>query len=235
MSEEVDATWLLDPGGLLFAYEQGAFPMDVRDDRGRFRLGAYRADPRGVLPLDGLRVPRTLRRRLSGGGFGLTVDRSFEEVVDGCATRPGLPEDEVWLTPRLVDAYRRLHRWGHAHSYEVRDGERLVGGTFGVAVGRFHTLESMFRREPDAGSAAVLLAALHLRRCGYSVLDVQQRTAHTQRLGVVERDEERFLEDLQRAVADGVTPPAVSGADAPRPPTVAELLGPSATGARHGA
>lgn len=225
MSEEVDATWLLDPGGLLFAYEQGAFPMDVRDDGGRFRLAAYRADPRGVLPLGALRVPRTLRRTLPRHGLALTVDRSFEEVLDGCAARPGLDEDEVWLTPRLIDAYRRLHRWGHAHSYEVRDGERLVGGTFGVAVGRFHTLESMFHRAADAGSAAVLLAALHLRRCGFTLLDVQQRTAHTGRLGVVDRDEASFLEDLRRAVADGIRPPAVAGADAPPPPTVRDLLG----------
>jgi len=204
-----DGAWILDPPGMLFVYEQGAFPMDTRDEDGRFRVAAYRADPRAILDLDAIRLPRTLRRTLRRHGYRLSVDEAFGEVVEQCAQRPGLGPGEVWLTPRLAAAYRALHRWGHARSFEVWDGEELVGGTFGVAVGRSHTLESMFHRAPDAGSAAVLQAAVRLREAGYRLLDVQQRTPHTARLGVRELPEDEFLERLRGALLAGLRPAAV--------------------------
>lgn len=217
-----DGAWILDPPGMLFVYEQGAFPMDTLDEDGRFRVAAYRADPRAVLPLDGIRVPRTLRRTLPGRGYRSTVDQAFERVVTACAERPGLPERERWLTPRLMDAYRALHRWGHARSFEVWDGAELVGGTFGVALGAAHTLESMFHAAPDAGSAAVLSAASRIRDAGYSVLDVQQRTDHTARLGVVELPEPAFQQRLRAALTSGLRPLAVDRSAGPS--DVAQLL-----------
>ncbi|WP_320672037.1 leucyl/phenylalanyl-tRNA--protein transferase [Patulibacter defluvii] len=204
-----DGGWILDPPGMLFVYEQGAFPMDTRDEDGRFRVAAYRADPRAILDLDAIRLPRTLRRTLPRHDYRLTVDRAFREVVDRCAQRPGLDPGEVWLTPRLAAAYRALHRWGHARSFEVWAGEELVGGTFGVALGRAHTLESMFHCGADAGSAAVLSAAVRLRAAGYRLLDVQQRTAHTARLGVEDLAEETFLDRLQAALVGGLRPAPV--------------------------
>jgi leucyl/phenylalanyl-tRNA--protein transferase len=201
-----DGAWILDPPGMLFVYEQGAFPMDTLDDDGRFRVAAYRADPRAVLPLDAVRLPRTLRRTLPRRPYALTVDTAFERVLAACAARPGLERRELWLTPRLEEAYRALHRWGHARSFEVWDGDELVGGTFGVALGRAHTLESMFHSAPDAGSAAVLSAAVRIRDAGFSVLDVQQRTTHTARLGVVEVPEAAFGARLRDAVRGGLRP-----------------------------
>ncbi|MEV4422785.1 leucyl/phenylalanyl-tRNA--protein transferase [Patulibacter sp. NPDC049589] len=201
-----DGAWILDPPGMLFVYEQGAFPMDTLDDDGCFRVAAYRADPRAVLPLEAVRVPRTLRRTLPRRGYRLTVNRAFERVVAACAIRPGLAPGEQWLTPRLEEAYHGLHRWGHARSFEVWDGDELVGGTFGVTIGRAHTLESMFHSGPDAGSAAVLSAAVRIRDAGYGVLDVQQRTTHTARLGVVEVPEAVFQRGLREALRDGLRP-----------------------------
>lgn len=194
---------------MLFVYEQGAFPMDTLDADGHFRVAAYRADPRAVLPLDAIRVPRTVRRTLPRRGYRLTVNGAFERVVTACAERPGLGEHERWLTPRLVEAYRALHRWGHARSFEVWDGDELVGGTFGVALGSAHTLESMFHVAPDAGSAAVLSAAVRIRDTGFTVLDVQQRTDHTARLGVVELPEPAFQQRLRAAITSGLRPLAV--------------------------
>lgn len=204
-----DGTWILDPPGMLFVYEQGAFPMDTCDPDGCFRVAAYRADPRAVLDLDGLRLPRTLRRTLRRHGYRMTVDRAFAEVVSRCATRPGLAAGEIWLTPRLEEAYQALHRWGHARSFEVWDGDELVGGTFGVALGRAHTLESMFHGAADAGTTAVLSAAVRIREAGYRVLDVQQQTDHTARLGVREVSETLYLRQLQAALVTGLRPRAL--------------------------
>lgn len=210
-----DGAWILDPPGMLFVYEQGAFPMDTLDEDGRFRVAAYRADPRAVLPLDAIRLPRTLRRTLPRRDYALTVDAAFQRVVAGCAERPGLPRGERWLTPRLEAAYAELHRWGHARSFEVWDGDELVGGTFGVTLGRAHTLESMFHTATDAGSAAVVSAAVRIRDAGFAVLDVQQRTTHTARLGVVELPETAFQQRLRAALAGGLKPLELRGDDGP--------------------
>ncbi|MCK9248727.1 MAG: leucyl/phenylalanyl-tRNA--protein transferase [Solirubrobacteraceae bacterium] len=217
-----DGAWILDPPGMLFVYEQGAFPMDTCDAEGRFRVAAYRSDPRAILPLDAPRLPRTLARTLRRHAYALTVDRAFADVVDRCGERPGLASGEVWLTPRLARAYRALHRWGHARSFEVWDGARLVGGAFGVGIGRAHTLESMFHDAPDAGSAAVLSAVVRLADAGHRLLDVQQRTPHTARLGVVEVPEGEYLRRLEAAIGAGVRPRRLDPAAGPR--TTAALV-----------
>ncbi len=204
-----DGTWMLDPAGMLFIYEQGAFPMDTCDDDGVFRVAAYHADPRAVLDLEALRLPRTLRRTLPSRGYRLSVDEAFEEVVSRCATRPGIDPGEIWLTPRLEQAYRELQRWGHARSFEVWDGPELVGGTFGVTMGRGHTLESMFHRAPDAGTAAVLGAAVRLLDAGYRVLDVQQCTPHTARIGAREVSEAAYIRRFRASLLGGLQPAAV--------------------------
>lgn len=216
-----DGTWMLDPAGMLFVYEQGAFPMDTCDERGAFRVAAYHADPRAVLELDALRLPRTLRRTLARRGYRLSVDEAFADVVARCATRPGLDPGEVWLTPRLEQAYCELQRWGHARSFEVWDGDALVGGTFGVTMGRGHTLESMFHCAPDAGTAAVLGAGVRLLDAGYRVLDVQQCTTHTERLGAREIAEAVYIRRFRASLLGGLRPVAVSPGDGPH--DVAEL------------
>ena len=124
----------LAPEVLLAAYAEGGFPMDELGARGA--VGLYTCDPRGVLPIDGFRVPRSVRRALRARPYAIRVDTAFAEVAAACA---GPRAGGVWLTPRLVAAYVRLHRAGWAHSVEAWDGERLAGGLFGVALGGLFT------------------------------------------------------------------------------------------------
>jgi leucyl/phenylalanyl-tRNA---protein transferase len=142
----------LQPGTLLAAYRHGLFPMGV-GRHGRAPIGWWSPDPRGVLPLDGLRISRSLRRSLAR--FEVRVDAAFAAVLDGCADPA---RDGRWITRSIRDAYTLLHQLGWAHSVETWQDGRLVGGLYGVAVGGLFAGESMFHRVPDASKVA--LAAL---------------------------------------------------------------------------
>jgi leucyl/phenylalanyl-tRNA---protein transferase len=174
----------LAPGTLLAAYRRGLFPMHVRlGRRGGTELGWWSPDPRGVLPLDGLVVTRSLRR--SCLRYEVSVDRAFGDVVAGCAdpARPG-----GWITSEIAEAYGELHRLGWAHSVEVRDASgALVGGLYGVGIGGLFAGESMFHRVPDASKVALVALVELLREDGRPrLLDVQWATPHLARLGVVQ-------------------------------------------------
>ena len=199
----------LAPDTLLDAYALGLFPMGLGGD-GRPPLGWWSPDPRGVLPLDGFRETRSLRR--SRRALSTTVDEAFAEVVDGCAdpSRSGR-----WITAEVRAAYLRLHRSGHAHSVETRDASgALVGGLYGVVVGGLFAGESMFSRATDASKAALAALVDLLRDDGADgagrVLDVQWRTDHLASLGVVEIPRAEYLRRLGAAVALPA-PPALGG------------------------
>ena len=201
----------LEPGTLLAGYRAGVFPMGTGRG-GRGPIGWWSPDPRGVLPLGGLRMPRSLRR--SCARFELRVDSDFDGVLDACAdpSRSGR-----WITPRVAEAYRRLHRLGWAHSVECwRDG-RLVGGLYGVAVGGLFAGESMFHRETDASKVALvgLVALLAADGDPRRLVDVQWRTDHLATLGVVEVSRPAYLALLARALT---APPPRFTAPAPFPP-----------------
>jgi leucyl/phenylalanyl-tRNA---protein transferase len=186
----------LAPGTLLAAYRNGLFPMDQSGGQ----LTWWSPDPRGVLPLDGLRVSRSLRRSLRR--FELRVDTAFEAVLHGCA-REG--EDGSWITPEFREAYLRLHHLGWAHSVETwtPSGE-LVGGLYGVAVGGLFAGESMFHRSTDASKVALAGLVDLLRRAGHApdrLLDVQWWTPHLGTLGTVEIPREKYLRRLRVALA----------------------------------
>ncbi|MGN6301801.1 MAG: leucyl/phenylalanyl-tRNA--protein transferase [Angustibacter sp.] len=187
----------LEPGTLLAAYRVGLFPMGVGAG-GRAPLGWWSPDPRGVLPLDGVRVSRSLRRVLPR--FEVRVDTAFAAVVQACAdpSRPGR-----WITPAVADAYQRLHELGWAHSVECWQDDRLVGGLYGVAIGGLFAGESMFHRERDASKVA-LVALTDLLRAGGDgarrLLDVQWRTDHLATLGVVEVPREQYRRRLEVAL-----------------------------------
>ncbi|MGQ7352694.1 leucyl/phenylalanyl-tRNA--protein transferase [Quadrisphaera oryzae] len=194
----------LEPGTLLAAYRLGMFPMGV-GGAGAGPLGWWTPDPRGVLPLDGLRVSRSLRR--SAARLPTTVDTAFDAVVEGCAdpTRP-----HRWITPEVAAAYGRLHRLGWAHSVEVWDGEpgdRLVGGLYGVGVGGLFAGESMFSRTSDASKVALvrLVSVLSADGDPRRLLDVQWRTDHLASLGVVEVSRAEYGARLRTAL--GAPPP----------------------------
>jgi leucyl/phenylalanyl-tRNA---protein transferase len=196
----------LEPGTLLAGYRAGLFPMGTGRG-GRPPMGWWSPDPRGVLPLDGLRVSRSLRRAVPR--FEVRVDTAFGEVVRACAdpTRDGR-----WITPEVERAYARLHGLGWAHSVECwQDGE-LVGGLYGVAVGGLFAGESMFHRATDASKVA-LVALVDLLRRGVEpsarVLDVQWGTPHLARLGVVEVPRAEYLRRLGPALR--LAPPPAFG------------------------
>lgn len=170
----------LAPAALLAGYLRGWFPMDDAGDEGP--VGFYESDPRAVIPLDGLRVPRSVARGLRRAGYAIRVDAAFDEVVAACAG----DRDGVWLTPRLARAYGRLHREGHAHSVEAWRGGVLRGGLFGVALGGLYTSESMFHRAPDAGNAAMVGAGRLLAGMGAVLWDIQMASEHTRRFGARE-------------------------------------------------
>ena len=190
----------LRPATLLDAYGLGLFPMGLGGG-GRRPLGWWSPDPRGVLPLDGLHVSRSLRR--SRARLHVTVGTAFDDVVEGCAdpSRSGR-----WITREVRAAYSRLHALGHATSVEVRDHDGvLVGGLYGVLLGGLFAGESMFSRRTDASKVAVAALVDLLRADGADgrgrLLDVQWRTDHLATLGVVDVPRVEYLERLADATA----------------------------------
>jgi leucyl/phenylalanyl-tRNA--protein transferase len=183
----------LEPGTLLAAYRTGLFPMRV--GRGR-RLGWWSPDPRGIIPLDGLHVSRSLRRSIPR--FQIRHDTAFEAVMRGCAD-PGRPGG--WIDDEFVTAYVRLHELGWAHSIETWQDGALVGGLYGVAIGGLFAGESMFHRVTDASKVAVVATVEHLRAIGASLFDVQWVTPHLATLGAVEVTRAEYGRMLARAIA----------------------------------
>ncbi|WP_426560890.1 leucyl/phenylalanyl-tRNA--protein transferase [Angustibacter sp. McL0619] len=187
----------LAPGTILAAYRRGLFPMGIGSG-GRAPLGWWSPDPRGVLPLDSLRVSRSLRRMLPR--FEIRIDTAFADVVRGCAD-PG--RDGAWITPAIAAAYQQLHELGWAHSVECWRNGDLVGGLYGLAIGGLFAGESMFHRERDASKVALAALVEVMRAADDSarrLLDVQWRTEHLASLGVVELPREDYLRRLRDAL-----------------------------------
>lgn len=182
----------LEPGTLLHAYRSGLFPMPIGR---RDRIGWFSPDPRAVLAVDGLRVTRSLRQSMRR--LDLSTDRCFTEVMRQCAD-PDRPHG--WITPKLVEAYTRLHELGWAHSVEVWADAELVGGLYGVSIGSFFAGESMFHRTTDASKVALAHLVDVLRAAPFSLLDVQWLTPHLASLGALEMTRSEYLARLRVAV-----------------------------------
>lgn len=184
----------ITPDILLSAYAMGIFPMsDGRDDR-----EIHWVDPRrrGVLPLDGFHVSRSLAKRIRSDRFQVTVDEDFTAVVEACADR-----DETWISRRIQRLYLDLHRQGFAHSIEVREGAALVGGVYGVTLGAAFFGESMFSRVTDASKVALAHAVHRLRAGGFRLFDTQFLTPHLASLGAVEIARADYHRRLVKALA----------------------------------
>ncbi|MGH9263479.1 MAG: leucyl/phenylalanyl-tRNA--protein transferase [Acidimicrobiales bacterium] len=180
----------LKPATLVDAYRRGIFPWPHPG----VALPWFSPDPRALLPLDGMRVSRSLRRRLRRCGWETTVDAAFEAVVDACADRPG--GEGTWIGWDMRQAYCALGRLGWAHSLEVWDGADLVGGLYGVAVGGCFTGESMFHRRADASKVALVDLVDRWREAGGAFIDVQLPTDHLASLGAVEVSRDDYLSRL---------------------------------------
>ena len=170
---------VLTPEILLQAYRIGVFPMAEGCDDPRL----YWFDPvqRGILPLDGFRISRSLRRRIRAMPFRLTLDHAFSEVIAGCGDR-----ETTWINAEITHLFETLHRLGHAHSIEVWEDDTLVGGVYGLALGGLFCGESMFSRRRDASKIALAFLVTHLRACGFRLFDTQYITAHLASLGGIE-------------------------------------------------
>jgi len=182
----------LSPERLLAAYRQGIFPW--------YREGEpilwWSPDPRCVFRTDQLKPNRSLRRQLAGKSWRVTVDHAFGEVIKGCAA----PRDDrvgTWLLPPMIEAYLQLHQLGHAHSVEVWEGTRLVGGIYGMAIGHLFCGESMFSAESGGSKLALTTLARLLHERGFPLLDAQVANAHTQGLGAVEIPRAEFLKQVE--------------------------------------
>ncbi|HZQ74774.1 MAG TPA: leucyl/phenylalanyl-tRNA--protein transferase [Burkholderiales bacterium] len=173
---------------LLEAYRHGIFPWYS----GRQPLLWWSPDPRMVLYCEELKVPRSLAKSVRNKGYELRIDTAFPRVLEGCADRP----EGTWLGAAMRKAYLALHRAGHAHSFETWLGDDLVGGLYGVAIGRMFYGESMFSRATDASKVALVFLVRFLREKGYPLIDCQMNTALLASLGAREIPRRSFLRAL---------------------------------------
>lgn len=178
---------------LLQAYASGIFPMaESRDDPDLFWVDPRR---RGVLPLDGFHISRSLSRRIRRGGYEATLNRNFAGVVDACADRP-----ETWINDEIRDLYLALHKGGHGHSLEIWSDHRLIGGVYGVTLGGAFFGESMFSRATDGSKLALAHLVTHLQRCGFVLFDTQFLTSHLASLGAIEISRASYRAQLAEAL-----------------------------------
>ena len=185
------------PERLLVAYESGIFPWP---DEG-LPLLWFSPDPRFVLDLETVHVGRSLRKRLRKAPYRITFDEAFTEVIDHCAHVPRPGQSGTWITTDMRQGYVRLHQLGYAHSVEAWNDEgKLVGGLYGVSLGRAFFGESMFARAPDASKIAFATLCAQLRAWDYRFVDCQVHTAHLERFGATDWPRRRFLEALDEAL-----------------------------------
>lgn len=183
---------------LLNAYRSGIFPWFNEGDPPLW----WSPDPRVVFDTDGVHLSRRLRRSLRSCDWRVEADRDFDAVIAGCATTPRRGQRGTWIVPAMRRAYVELHRAGHAHCVEVRDaGDRLVGGIYGVAVGRMFFGESMFGVLPGASSLALAALARGLAARGWPLIDAQLENPHLMRLGARRMPRPEFLAMVARLVA----------------------------------
>ncbi len=193
----------ITPDLLLHAYCQGLFPM--ADGRAG-DLSWYSPDPRAIQPflpgdpLGQFKVRRSLAKRVRHGGFTVTTDRCFAQVIHACATAERGDGRGTWISPQVERLYTELHRMGFAHSVESWRGDQLVGGLYGLTIGAAYFGESMFSREPDASQVCYVHLIEHLRQRGYQLLDLQFINPHTAQFGAVEVSREDYMAMLERAI-----------------------------------
>jgi leucyl/phenylalanyl-tRNA---protein transferase len=193
----------LSPTRLLNAYRAGIFPW--------YSAGQpilwWSPDPRLVFRTDGVHLSRRFRRALRASTWVVRADTAFKAVLDACATLPRPGQDGTWITAEMARAYVVLHRLGHAHSVEVHDGERLVGGIYGVAIGRMFFGESMFSAESGGSKVALAALAARLRAWGWPLVDAQVENPHLRTLGAERMPRDEFI----AAVAALVELPSPTG------------------------
>ena len=187
---------MIDSALLLNAYASGWFPMAVDHE-----VHWFSPDPRGVVPLDRLHVPRRLARLVRSGAFRIEVDRAFVDVMRACAANRDADDPGTWINEEIIASYTALHARGFAHSVEAWNGDRLAGGLYGVALGGAFFGESMFHHETNASKVAFVALAERLRERGFTLLDTQWVTPHLAQFGATEIPRAEYLRKLKTAIA----------------------------------
>jgi len=188
----------ITPDVLLKAYACGIFPMaESADDPALYWI---EPEQRGIIPLTGFHVSSRLARTVRTTPLTVHVDRDFDAVIDGCA-EPAPDRDKTWINGRIRKIYRALYDIGHCHTVEVYDGEHLVGGLYGVSLGRAFFGESMFHRVRDASKIALVHLVARLRAGGFKLCDTQYVTPHLKTFGAVDVAKKRYHRLLEEALA----------------------------------
>jgi leucyl/phenylalanyl-tRNA---protein transferase len=197
MANRESSTIEITPEVLLKAYACGIFPMaESADDPALYWI---EPDMRGIIPLEGFHVPARLARTVRGTSLTVRVDCDFDAVIDGCAEAKA-DRSRTWINTRIRKIYRGLFERGHCHTVEVYDGPKLVGGLYGVSLGRAFFGESMFHRARDASKIALVHLVARLRAGGYRLLDTQYVTDHLKNFGAVEVQKRRYHRLLEDAI-----------------------------------
>ena len=202
---------MLDPKLVLGAYAVGVFPMADHRDAG----SVYWVEPRtrAILPIDGFRLSKSLRRTIARDRFRVTVDTAFERMIQLCA-ESAEDRPETWISTDIERVFTTLHRLGFAHSIECWEGEELVGGLYGLALGRAFFGESMVSRRTDASKVALAWLVARLKAGGFTLLDCQFMTDHLASLGAVEIDRTDYCALLTGALDGGASASGSSPASA---------------------
>lgn len=201
-----DPNGLLAIGGdlttewLLEAYKKGIFPWFNEDDP----ILWWTPNPRSVLFTDMLKVHKSLQKTIRKGRFQVTLDQAFVDVMKQCAEVPRAEQDGTWITQQMLEAYTNLHQSGHAHSVEVWQEKQLVGGLYGVSIGKVFFGESMFSKATDASKVALVALCDQLRHWGFRIIDTQIETAHLKSLGAKLISREQF----EKLIEEDIPKPA---------------------------
>ncbi len=192
----------LSPERLLLAYQSGIFPWYNEEDP----ILWWSPNPRMVLYPSEIKVSKSMVQILRGNKFSITVDTAFNQVITACAStlRDGQPG--TWIVPEMIEAYTKLHQMGYAHSVEVWREDRLVGGLYGLALGKVFCGESMFSSESNASKAGFITFVQWLQQQGYHFIDCQTHTPHLESLGARQIPRAQFLQELSVALYSGLEP-----------------------------
>jgi leucyl/phenylalanyl-tRNA--protein transferase len=186
----------LSPERILAAYEQGIFPWF--QDQGFYFW--FSPDPRMVLHPEQLRIHKSMRPYLNQNRFRVTFDKAFKAVMENCSLAPRPGQESTWISPEFVNAYHKVHLLGFAHSVEVWDDEELIGGLYGLSLGRVFFGESMFSKKPNASKYGFIKLVQWLKKRGFNLIDCQVYTRHLAYLGARNVKRADFLVELNREV-----------------------------------
>ncbi len=186
----------LSPHTLIQAYKKGIFPWYSEGDP----ILWWSPDPRMVLYPCDLKISKSLKKVLKKNRFKITFNRAFEQVINQCSKIKRKGQDGTWILPEIIDAYVKLHKLGYAHSVEAYLDDELVGGLYGVVIGKVFFGESMFSKVSDASKVAFVHLVQRLKDERFHFIDCQVSSDHLARFGAIEIPRDRFLEELYRAV-----------------------------------